>query len=498
MGRSLFAVLNAKYGPRVDAITRREMLQRTLATGAAALISSRIAFGQDSRAATKPSAKRVVVVGAGFAGLAAAHELVSAGYDVTVVEARARVSGRVVTFADLVAGKYIEGGGEFVGSNHPTWVTYADRFGLSFLDVGESEDEAPIVLGGKRLSAEASEQLWKDMEASLSLMNADAKAVDADMPWKSPNAVLLDRRTAASWIAELQTSADCKAAISSMLNGDNGVAPERQSYLGNLAAVKGGGLEKFWTDSEAYRCKGGNQQLAQKLAAAIGDQRIRLGTAVERIQLGEKKVVLKLAKGEPIECDDVVLTAPASTWGKIVFDPVLPPLLRPQSGPVTKFLMALQKRFWKDAKLAPDSLTDGPVSLTWELTDGQEGDVGAAMVAFSGGRAAELCRAWPADARVENFLLEVERLYPDVRKNFQKSRYMDWPSDVWTLCGYSFPAPGEVTTVGPLLREGVGGRLHFAGEHCSYAFIGYMEGALGSGAAVANRLAARDGLVKPK
>ena len=58
---------------------------------------------------------------------------------------------------------------------------------------------------------------------------------------------------------------------------------------------------------------------------------------------------------------------------------------------------------------------------------------------------------------------------------------MDWPSTSWTQCGYSFPAPGEVTTVGPVVREGVG-RLHFAGEYASYAFVGYMEGALNSGA----------------
>ena len=54
---------------------------------------------------------------------------------------------------------------------------------------------------------------------------------------------------------------------------------------------------------------------------------------------------------------------------------------------------------------------------------------------------------------------------------------------------------GEVTTVGPRLREGLG-RLHFAGEHCSYAFMGYMEGALNSGASLAKRLAKRDGVAK--
>jgi monoamine oxidase len=71
---------------------------------------------------------------------------------------------------------------------------------------------------------------------------------------------------------------------------------------------------------------------------------------------------------------------------------------------------------------------------------------------------------------------------------------MDWPNDPWTLGGYSFPAPGQVTTVGPLMHKGLG-RLHFAGEHTSYKFVGYMEGGLNSGVTVAHRLAKRDGVV---
>jgi monoamine oxidase len=73
---------------------------------------------------------------------------------------------------------------------------------------------------------------------------------------------------------------------------------------------------------------------------------------------------------------------------------------------------------------------------------------------------------------------------------------MNWPSAEWTLAGYSFPAPGQVTTVGPLLHDGIEGRLHFAGEHACYKFVGYMEGALNSGVAIARRLAVRDGAAK--
>ena len=72
---------------------------------------------------------------------------------------------------------------------------------------------------------------------------------------------------------------------------------------------------------------------------------------------------------------------------------------------------------------------------------------------------------------------------------------MDWPADTWVKASYSFPAPGQVTALGPTLRQGIG-RLQFAGEYTWYAFMGYMEGALSSGVAAAKRIATQDGVLK--
>ena len=72
-----------------------------------------------------------------------------------------------------------------------------------------------------------------------------------------------------------------------------------------------------------------------------------------------------------------------------------------------------------------------------------------------------------------------------------RGRFMNWPNEMWTGAGYSFPSPGQVTAVGPLLQRGLG-RLHFAGEHACYKFVGYMEGALNSGVSLAAEMAARD------
>lgn len=484
---NFYMTLNRRYG-KPSGLTRREMLQRSFAAGAALLISERF---------TNPllaGAGRVVIVGAGFSGLAAAYELSRAGYEVTVVEARNRVGGRVLTFSDLVPGKSVEGGGELIGSNHPAWLAYAKQFGLQFLEIGEEDLEAPIVINGKKVTAEQSEQLWEEMEKVFNTIVADAAKVDADEPWKAAGAEALDKRTLADWINKLSASPLCKSALHTMMTADNGVVTEWQSYLGNLAMVKGGGLEKYWTESEVYRCRGGNQQLATKLVAAIGAPRVVTRTPVRAIAITDRGARVTLGSGKVLEAEHVLLTAPPTVWNKIAIDPILPVALAPQMGTNVKYLMSLKSPVWRRSELGPELLSDGPVSMTWHATDGQKG-AGEVLTAFSGGPAADTCREWGAAARDRNYLAELGKVYRGLAGSFVRARFMDWPSDPWAKASYSFPAPGQVTAQGPTLRQGIG-RLHFAGEYANYAFMGYMEGALGSGAAAARRIAERDGILK--
>ncbi|CAN5702261.1 FAD-dependent oxidoreductase [soil metagenome] len=486
---NFYMSLKRKYG-KPSGMNRREMLQRSFAAGAALLLSERFTTPLSA------GAGRVVVIGAGFSGLAAAYELSQAGYEVTVVEARNRVGGRVISFSDLVPGKNVEGGAELIGTNHPAWVSYAERFKLEFLDVGEEDLEAPVILDGKRLSAEASEALWEELETAFNTIVVDAAKVDADEPWTAAGAEALDRRTLADWIDKTDASPVCKRALRTMMTADNGVVTEWQSYLGNLAMVKGGGLERYWEETEVYRCKGGNQQLAHQFVKAIGGARVLVRTPVRAVALTERGGRVTLGDGKVLEAEHVVLTAPPSVWNKIAFDPILPAALAPQMATNVKYLLALKSPVWRRAELGPEMMTDGPVSLTWHGTDGQRGP-GEAMIAFSGGPAADICREWTAASRDKNYLAELGKVYKGIAGSFVRSRFMDWPSDPWAKASYSFPAPGQVTAQGPTLREGIG-RLHFAGEYTSYAFMGYMEGALNSGAAAARRIAMRDGIVKEK
>ncbi|MDP1796354.1 MAG: FAD-dependent oxidoreductase [Planctomycetaceae bacterium] len=471
--------------------TRRTWMQEA-AAGAALLLSGRELSAADGRG------KRVIVIGAGFSGLACAHELKAAGYDVHVLEARTRVSGRCWSLAELLPGKNIEAGGELLGSNHPTVLAYMEKFGLKTIDVGDTPEEflTPVVLRGKALTAAQLKTIEDEVDETLEAMTREAEAVVVDEPWLTPRAADLDQLSTRTWIERRKISPLTKQLLHTEFAADNGVATEHQSHLGNLAQIAGGGLDRYWPETEVYRCKGGNQQIAQKLLHEVGRDRVHLQTPVKRIECDDRGVRVTDSTGKVWTADDVVLTVPPSVWHKIEIEPALPVTLKPQMGTNIKQLSVVRSRFWEAQKLSPDAKTDGPVSLTWDATDGQtyrDGDA-ACLTAFSGGPAVDLCRKLAPEDRDAMYHRELEALYPGFQKALQREAFIDWPGDPWALGSYSFPAPGQVTAHGPLLRKGFG-HLHFAGEYTCYKFVGYLNGALASGVELAARLAQRDGIV---
>jgi monoamine oxidase len=253
--------------------------------------------------------------------------------------------------------------------------------------------------------------------------------------------------------------------------------------------VKGGGVERYWTDSEVYRCASGNASLAVALARAIGAERIHLGRPVVLVRSRERSTLVISVDGGAWEADTVVVAVAPTVWERILFEPALPASLRPQLGLAVKYLAAVDERYWRAYGSSAEGVSDGEVSLTWDATEGQAGDDRAALVAFSGGPPAAACRARSGEAQRLAYEVELEKLLPGFAAHVQTTRMYDWPGDAWTRCGYAFPAPGEVTRVAPLLRRGIG-RVRFAGEHVSSKFPGYMEGALESGVSVARRILA--------
>ena len=469
-------------------VNRRDFLRVGLAA-AGGLLS-----GSFAKAANHQRGRRVVVVGAGFAGLACAYELMSVGYDVRVLEARKRVGGRVLSLRDLIPGKVVEGGGEMLGTNHPHVAAYIHKFQLKIRSRPVNNEKYDIVIGGHRLSDAEVQAVSEEVGRGEIQMTDQARAVNEDEPWTTPDAATLDRLSTAEWIASLGLSELASKYIQAHFEGENGVIISKQSHLGNLTQVKGGGLERYWIETEAFRLADGNQQFALSFAKELGSDRIKFDCPVARIDTTKPLMVVVDAAGQKYEADDVVLATPPSTWSSIEFTPSLPEQLTLQMGANLKFLAVVKEPFWQANSLPSSVESDAEFNAVWHGTEGQSSAGHCSLVGFSGGRGAEAIHQRKADEQQAANLKSMELLLPGVTNQFASGRLMDWIADPWTKSGYSFPAPGQITRVGPLLKQGIG-NLHFAGEHTCLKFVGYMEGALNSGATLAIRLAKRDGII---
>lgn len=485
----LHALLAKRFRRRVDPAERRAFLQQSIAAAAALLLTERFAGADTSPGGT--GGRRVVVIGAGLAGLACAHELHSSRTaEVTLLEARQRAGGRVLTERDFIEDANIEWGGELIGSNHPIWQAYAKQFGLTMRDVTEDEAlHSPIELGGKVLAEEEANEIWEAMEALEEFLIDAARPIPRDAPWQAADADKLDARSVASFLDPAAAPPLVKRAFLAMLSADNAVSADRQSTLGLLAAIKGAGLDKYWSESEVFRCEQGNDALATKLRKALPEGMLRTGARVAAVIQEGGGVRVELADGLTVEADEAVLAVPPSVWGRIRFEPALPEGLAPQMGVALKHFSKVKSAFWEQDGRAPTAITDGLIGWTWDGTDNQPEAKEKCLTVFAGGDGAEAIRAKRGAERTEALADALERLHPGYGANLIAARTMDWPGDPMTAAGYSFPAPGEVTTVIRRLQQPFE-RLHFAGEHTSVQFAGYMEGALQSGAAVAARLGA--------
>ncbi len=183
---------------------RRKLVQLGAASAAGILLYSSGSVPVHAAGA----GRKVLVVGAGFAGLAAAHELASAGCEVLVLEARDRVGGRVHTLTDWVPGKVVEAGGELLGANHPTVHAYAATFGLVLDDVVDHDapNPEPTWMNGKLLTKNELASLTIETDAIYDALTELASEMAGDAPWKTPNAVTLDQTTTADWINQQSAS----------------------------------------------------------------------------------------------------------------------------------------------------------------------------------------------------------------------------------------------------------------------------------------------------
>lgn len=442
--------------------------------------------------------KSVIIIGAGMAGLSAAYELHKAGWQVTVLEARERVGGRVHTLRSFSNGLCAEGGGEFIDEHHTRMRTLAAEFGLQLGKVGGWQGQSGdwAALAGKAGSF-TDETIWGvNLEQEFNKLWQALSALgvhvpDPALPISAPNAKELDKQNAQAWIDKQAAHPLAKVLFANHIRAEFTCEPKDFSLLdmARNASLFYGNVDVEW--KPAYRIIGGNDQLPRALANQLPD--MRLSSAVISVHVLDDEVTVTYKQADTfhtLRASHAILATPLTTGRLIDFGETLPRSHRAMLnglsyGSVTKVMIEYRKRFWHDHGWNGRLNTDLPIVYSWDATSHVEGERGILTVYTGGNPAAELSRL-SDDERMQTAVGVIERLFPGSSDLIETTRTMAWVNEPFTRGSYLAYAPGEVTAHWQALFSPAG-RLYFAGEHAT-VIQGYMEGAVESGQRAAREI----------
>jgi monoamine oxidase len=478
-------------------LSRRDFMKGALAVGAAATIP-----GCGSKG--KSGSPRIAIVGAGIAGLQAAHVLAKGGLGADLYEAGARAGGRILTLRNIVApGLHTEAGGEFIDTSHEDTLSLAKEFGLPIQDALGGAHAGLIEnawLFGGRLRSEA------EVAAAVRDFTGDIQRDMGDLPddisaGSGGMVAELDRMSLEEYLGKRGVTGWLRDLIQVAYVAEFGLDADKQSCLNLLTLVSldtaAGRFEVFGESDERFRIEGGNQALTDAMAAKYRDN-LRVNHRLEAIAAdGEGYRLSFQADGAAIEkkADIVILALPFTLLRSVDFRLELPALKKRcirelGYGTNAKLFLGFHARPWRQAGFAGNFFTDGPAQSGWDHTKVQPGPAGGITVYQGGSAGLNLASGGPK-AQADTLSDTLERVFPGSKaaRNGSVSAF-HWPTYPLSLGSYACYLPGQWTTFAGEEGKSVG-NLFFAGEHCSADFQGYMNGG-----AVTGRMAAEAILAK--
>ena len=437
---------------------------------------------------------RVVVVGAGLAGLTAAADLTAAGVDTTVLEARDRVGGRTHGI-EAAPGTWVDAGAAYLGDRHtmlhktlaglglkttPTTMVGASRFAF-----GAREGTLP----GRfpPLNAVALGELFDRLDELTA-------AVDVDAPWRTPDAPAWDSLTAADWAARTLRHPDARLFFPLFLGEMMAADPAAVSMLHVALYLRSGGgiryLNAFEGGAQQDRVDGGAHQICEYLAAGLGE-RVLLGHPVDAIH--QDGAIVSVHSGRSMfRGDSVVVAVPPLLADAIEYRPGLPVRRageRTGRGCAVKVHLIYPEPLWRNAGLSGWSVSArGPLLSTVDDSPA-DGSLGV-LTGFVTGAEAYRFSALDPEARRAQARAHVATLFPELPPP-SAVHVTDWVGAEYSRgCYAALFGPGDWVRLGPQLTT-PHGRVHWAGTETSTEFFGLMEGAIRSGHRVAVEVLSR-------
>ena len=450
----------------------------------------------------------VVVVGAGYAGLAAALRLVERGLDVVVLEASTRVGGRVLS-ERRGSGTVVDHGGQWVGPTQKHLRALAERFDCRTFPTWETGQHIEVWHDGSRVgyagAAPASGPGIAEYVRITELLDELALTVDPDRPWQTPGFAEWDAQSAEAFFRTQTGDADALVRLALAVQGVWCAEPREISFFHVLFYIRAaGGYEQLMETRDCAqdrRFTEGAAGPARAVAALLGD-RIRLGEQVQSLEQVDGdgdgdgvRVRVRTAGGTVVEARRAVVALPPSAARGIAFAPALPParsgwIGHSPMGRVAKVHAVYPEPFWRAEGLSGIATLYGELPVGVVFDNSPEDASAGVLVAFVYGDRAADWSALDAGQRRAGVLDCLRAVVGD--RAAQPVDYTEtvWHQDEFARGGYAaFLAPGGWSGHGEHGWREPTGAVHWAGTETAAVWNGYIDGAIGSGYRAADEVA---------
>jgi len=440
---------------------------------------------------------RIVIVGAGLAGMACAFELNRRGVPADVYEARHRIGGRCWTARGFAYGQTAEHGGEFIDTRHVQIRRLAADLGLRLEDtfagyVAEGHTRSLLVFEGMR---ETFAEVRDGLDTVVRRLARDAARIGSYV-WDqaSPAARAFDRTTAREWMDANVPGGSTSILgrfIDAVVTTEYGIDMDQTSAITlidyYITPYPGGPAD------ERYHVHGGNDQIPHRIAERLPQGTVHLEAPLISLRRrADGRVALVFGDStRAVVADQVVLCLPFTTLRDVDLTAAGFPEKRMRAiqqlgmGTNAKLLLQFRDRLPTYDRWNGEVISDAPQQWSWDSTVSEPGR-GGIFTMFTGGRTGA---GYPTDVPhapapedvVDDALAFLGTWLPETGASFNGHAWLDsWVDDPWVKGSYAAFLPGQWTDFWGYLGR-PDRNVHFAGEHTSTYAQGYLDGGVETG-----------------
>ena len=437
-------------------LTRREFIFSM----SAAFVSGKV-FGQTRR--------RVIVLGAGLSGLSSAFELVQKGFEVTVLEARNRIGGRVVTLREpFKDNQSVELGGELIGDGYKRFLNYAKQFDIKFEEVSSA-----IGTGGSVTNLQkgigTSAILKGEIYPAGSILDANPYNLSADEAKDLPPTILIKHivamasevRANPSKLFEFDQMSLAEALRKRGVSGEMIRLMNISLNYNSIETVSAGGIlwesrRRISAGTKAIKIIGGNDLIPQALFenSVKSGAKVVLDARVKQISQDENSVKVSfLQKGKTLtlEADKIICTIPFSVLREVEFSPALPETkakaIRDLAYTrITKVFLQAKRENWDKQNLGSSIWTDTPCERIFNAS-GKRGDFRGIFTIWTDGEGAEIPEKLLDKARINWGKKEFTKALPMMKNQVETGATKSWTNDEFVRGAYSHFTIGQLKEI---------------------------------------------------